>query len=70
MSDVLGPGPKTRVRRLAAKANYERDVIFAVIDEAPLCHVAAIVQGNAMVIRRCTRERATPSTSTAVLRTR
>ena len=50
MSDVLGPGPKTRVRRLAAKANYERDVIFAVIDEAPLCHVAAIVQGNAMVI--------------------
>jgi len=50
MSDVLGPGPKTRVRRLAAKANYERDVIFAVIDEVPLCHVAAIVQGNAMVI--------------------
>jgi nitroimidazol reductase NimA-like FMN-containing flavoprotein (pyridoxamine 5'-phosphate oxidase superfamily) len=50
MSDVLGPGPKTRVRRLPAKANYERDVIFAIIDEAPLCHVAAIVQGSAMVI--------------------
>jgi nitroimidazol reductase NimA-like FMN-containing flavoprotein (pyridoxamine 5'-phosphate oxidase superfamily) len=50
MSDVLGPGPKTRVRRLATKANYERDVIFAVIDEAPLCHVAALVKGSAMVI--------------------
>jgi hypothetical protein len=50
MSDVLGPGPKTKVRRLAAMANYERDVIYAVIDEAPLCHVAAIVNGGARVI--------------------
>ena len=50
MSDVLGPGPKTRVRRLATKANYERDVIYAVIDEARLCHVAALVNGSAVVI--------------------
>ena len=50
MSDVLGPGPKTRVRRLPAKANYERDVIYAVVDEAPLCHVAAMVNGSARVI--------------------
>jgi len=50
MSDVLGPGPKTKVRRLAEKANYDADVIFAVIDDAPLCHVAAIVKGRAMVI--------------------
>ncbi len=50
MSDVLGPGPKSRVRRLATKANYEREVIYAIIDEAPLCHVAATVKGSAMVI--------------------
>jgi nitroimidazol reductase NimA-like FMN-containing flavoprotein (pyridoxamine 5'-phosphate oxidase superfamily) len=50
MSDPLGPGPKTRVRRLATKAHYERDVIFAIIDEAPLCHVATIVNGSAAVI--------------------
>jgi hypothetical protein len=50
MSDALGPGPKTRVRRLAAKANYERDVIYAIIDEAPLCHVAGVVNDTAMVI--------------------
>ncbi|MGB8196864.1 MAG: pyridoxamine 5'-phosphate oxidase family protein [Acidimicrobiales bacterium] len=50
MSDVLGPGPKSRVRRLPTKANYERDVIYAVIDEAPLCHVAAIVKDAAMII--------------------
>jgi nitroimidazol reductase NimA-like FMN-containing flavoprotein (pyridoxamine 5'-phosphate oxidase superfamily) len=49
-SDVLGPGPRTRVRRLANKANYESDVIFAIIDEARLCHVSAIVGGSAMVI--------------------
>ncbi len=50
MSDVLGPGPRSRVRRLATKANYDRDVIFAVLDEAPLCHVASIVNGSAVVI--------------------
>jgi nitroimidazol reductase NimA-like FMN-containing flavoprotein (pyridoxamine 5'-phosphate oxidase superfamily) len=50
MSDVLGPGPKTRVRRLAEKANYDAEVIFDVIDQAPLCHVAAIVKGHAAVI--------------------
>ena len=50
MSDALGPGPKSRVRRLPAKANYDRDTIFAIIDEAPLCHVAGIVNGAAVVI--------------------
>jgi nitroimidazol reductase NimA-like FMN-containing flavoprotein (pyridoxamine 5'-phosphate oxidase superfamily) len=50
MSDVLGPGPKTRVRRLPDKATYERDVIFAIIDAAPFCHVAGIVNGGAVVI--------------------
>ena len=48
--DALGPGPHTKVRRLASKANYESDVIFAIIDEARLCHVSAIVAGRAMVI--------------------
>ena len=48
--DTLGPGPHTKVRRLASKAQYERDVIFAIIDEARLCHVSAIVAGSAMVI--------------------
>ncbi|MGD0853795.1 MAG: pyridoxamine 5'-phosphate oxidase family protein [Acidimicrobiales bacterium] len=50
MSDALGPGPKTRVRRLPKKATYERDVIYAVIDEAPLGHVAAVVEGHATMI--------------------
>jgi nitroimidazol reductase NimA-like FMN-containing flavoprotein (pyridoxamine 5'-phosphate oxidase superfamily) len=49
-SDALGPGPHTRVRRLATKARYDSDAIFAIIDEARLCHVSAIVRGSAMVI--------------------
>jgi uncharacterized protein len=48
--EALGPGPHTRVRRLPAKANYDDDVIYAILDEARLCHVAANVEGVAMVI--------------------
>ncbi len=51
MSDnTLGPGPRTRVRRLATKAAYERQVVYAILDEARLCHVAAVVNGSAVVI--------------------
>jgi nitroimidazol reductase NimA-like FMN-containing flavoprotein (pyridoxamine 5'-phosphate oxidase superfamily) len=50
MSDALGPGPKTKVRRLPKKADYDRDVIYAIIDEAPLCHLAAVVNASALVI--------------------
>ena len=49
-SNALGPGPHTRVRRLPAKARYDDDVIYAILDEARLCHVAANVEGVAMVI--------------------
>jgi len=51
MSDsVLGPGPRTRVRRLPQKANYGRAVVEAILDEARLCHVAAIVDGRAVTL--------------------
>jgi hypothetical protein len=50
MSELLGPGPKSKVRRLPAKADYDRDVIYTILDEAPLCHVAGIVNGAAVVI--------------------
>jgi len=49
MSDlVLGPGPRSRVRRLAQKANYDAEVIFSILDEARWCHVAAMVEGRAV----------------------
>jgi hypothetical protein len=48
--DDLGPGEHTRVRRLPEKARYETEVINAIIDEARLCHVAAIVDGRAVTL--------------------
>ncbi len=49
-AEALGPGPHTKVRRLPDKARYDDDVIYSILDEARLCHVAANVQGAAMVI--------------------
>jgi nitroimidazol reductase NimA-like FMN-containing flavoprotein (pyridoxamine 5'-phosphate oxidase superfamily) len=48
--DDLGPGARTRVRRLPEKARYGADEIHAILDEARLCHVAAVVDGQAIVL--------------------
>ena len=48
--DVLGPGPRTRVRRLPNKAVYDEETIFAILDEARLCHVAATVHGKPVAL--------------------
>jgi hypothetical protein len=50
VSVPLGPGPRTRVRRLPKKASYDVDVINAVLDEAWVCHVAATVRGKAAAL--------------------
>jgi uncharacterized protein len=50
VSDPLGPGPRTRVRRLPKKASYDADVINAILDEAWVCHVAATVRGKAAAL--------------------
>jgi nitroimidazol reductase NimA-like FMN-containing flavoprotein (pyridoxamine 5'-phosphate oxidase superfamily) len=50
MEDELGPGPRTRVRRLASKATYDEQAIFDIFDEARLCHVAATVHGKPMAL--------------------
>lgn len=48
--DVLGPGERTRVRRLPEKARYDFATISAILDEARLCQVAAIVDGRAVTL--------------------
>jgi nitroimidazol reductase NimA-like FMN-containing flavoprotein (pyridoxamine 5'-phosphate oxidase superfamily) len=47
---ALGPGPRTRVRRLPKKAHYDEAVIFAILDEARLCHVAAMVRERPLAL--------------------
>src|ERR1051325_535084 len=40
----------TTVRRLAARGAYDRETIYAVIDEAYICHVGFVVDGHPFVI--------------------
>lgn len=42
--------PRTTVRRLAARGVYDRDTIYAILDEALLCHVGFVVDGQPVVI--------------------
>jgi nitroimidazol reductase NimA-like FMN-containing flavoprotein (pyridoxamine 5'-phosphate oxidase superfamily) len=41
---------RTTVRRLAGRAAYDRDTICAIIDEALICHVGFVVDGQPVVI--------------------
>ena len=50
MSDTLGPGPSTRVRRLPEKARYDEESVFGIIDAALMCHLAGVVEGLAMAL--------------------
>jgi len=50
VSEPLGPGPHTRVRRLPEKAAYDEATIFAIIDAAMICHVAGVVDGLATAL--------------------
>src|ERR1041385_1614964 len=42
--------PRTTVRRLAARGAYDRDAIYAILDEAYICHVGFVVDGQPFVI--------------------
>jgi nitroimidazol reductase NimA-like FMN-containing flavoprotein (pyridoxamine 5'-phosphate oxidase superfamily) len=57
--DEAGPGhpedaypvtPQTRVRRRAQRARYERATVHAILDEALVCHVGFVVDGQPRVI--------------------
>ncbi len=40
------PTDRTRLRLYHELGTYDRDVIHAIIDEAPMCHVSAVVDGS------------------------
>ncbi len=42
--------PRTTVRRLATRGQYDRDTVNAILDEALLCHVGFVVEGAPVVI--------------------
>src|SRR5439155_20083699 len=44
------PSARTTVRRLPARAAYERATIDAILDEAVFCHLGFVVEGQPYVI--------------------
>ena len=49
-SSVLKRTARTRLRRYADRANYERESIYAVLDEAVVCHMGFTVDEQPYVI--------------------
>jgi uncharacterized protein len=49
-ADGLGPGPRTRVRRLPERAKYDRATVEAVLDEGFVCHLGFCSEGEPVVI--------------------
>src|SRR5260221_1114583 len=46
----IAPTPRTLINRYPARGNYERTTIEAVLDEALVCHVGFVVDGQPYVI--------------------
>ncbi len=49
-SSNLAPTPRTRVVREPQRAVYDRDAVNQILDEAFLCHVGFVVEGQPFVI--------------------
>lgn len=47
---TFSPTSRTTLKRLPKRGDFERDAIFAILDEAFICHVGFIVDGKPVVI--------------------
>jgi uncharacterized protein len=47
---TYAPTPRTKVKRLAKRAVYDRDQVHAILDEGHLCHVGFVREGQPFVI--------------------
>jgi nitroimidazol reductase NimA-like FMN-containing flavoprotein (pyridoxamine 5'-phosphate oxidase superfamily) len=50
MAESLPPSPRTRVTREPERAVYDRPAVYRILDEAFLCHVGFVVDGQPFVI--------------------
>ena len=46
----LGPGLRTRARRLAERASYDRETVYAILDEGLVCHLGTCADGEPVVV--------------------
>ena len=47
---MTNPGPRSQVRRMAKRGEYDREPIYKVLDEGLVAHVAFVVEGQPFVI--------------------
>jgi nitroimidazol reductase NimA-like FMN-containing flavoprotein (pyridoxamine 5'-phosphate oxidase superfamily) len=50
MSKPITQTDRTRLRRLPKRGNFDRDTIYSILDEALICHVGFVVNGQPYVI--------------------
>jgi uncharacterized protein len=46
----IAPTPRTTLKRLPARGSFDREVVDAILDEALLCHMGFVVDGQPFVI--------------------
>jgi len=49
-STAYAPTPRTRVRRLSQRGSYDRALVHSVLDEALVCHVGFVHEGQPYVM--------------------
>ncbi len=50
VSQPKAPSPRTRLRRMPARADYERDTIVAILDEGMVAHLGFAMDGQPYVV--------------------
>ncbi len=50
MSTGIEPTPRTQVKRLPERGAYDRETIYSILDQAFLCHVGFVADGQPFVI--------------------
>jgi len=48
--ETFAPTERTTLKRLAKRGNFDRHVVYGILDEAFICHVGFIVEGRPVVI--------------------
>lgn len=50
MSNAFSVDDRNRVRRRGQRGHYDRDTVYAILDEGRICHVAFVVDGQPLAI--------------------
>ena len=50
MTEIINQTDRTKLKRLPKRGNYERETIYQILDEAFVCHVGFVIDGQPFVI--------------------